>query len=119
MALKLKHDFSKELADKALESIEIARNSGKIKKGTNEVTKAVEKGITKLVVIAEDVNPEEVVMHLPVLCEEKNVPCILVKSKTELGAATGLAVGCSSVAIVEPGNAQDLIKEITEKIIGK
>jgi len=119
MAIKLKYDVSKELADKALEAIEIARNSGKIKKGTNETTKAIERGVAKLVAIAEDVSPEEVIMHLPALCEEKNVACVLIKSKIELGAAAGLALGCSSVAITEEGNAKDLIKEVTEKIIGK
>lgn len=116
MSIKLKYEVTKEVADKALEAIEIARSSGKIKKGTNEVTKAIERGITKLVVIAEDVNPEEVIMHLPALCEEKNVPCVLVKNKIELGTAAGLALGCSSVAIVEEGNAKDLVKEISEKI---
>ena len=119
MTIKLKYDTSKELADKALEAIEIARNSGKIKKGTNETTKAIERGVAKLVAIAEDVNPEEVIMHLPALCEEKKVSCVLIKSKIELGAAAGLALGCSSVAITEEGNAKDLIKEITEKTIGK
>ena len=119
MAIKLKYEVSKELADKSLEAIEIARNSGKIKKGTNEVTKAIERGVTKLVVVAEDVNPEEVIMHLPALCEEKKVPCVLIKTKIELGAAAGLALGCSSVAITEEGNAKDLINEIKEKTIGK
>ena len=116
MAIKLKYEVSKELTEKALEAIEIARNSGKIKKGANEVTKVIERGIAKLVAIAGDVNPEEVVMHIPILCEEKNVPCVLVKNKTELGAAAGLQLGCSSVAIVESGNAQDLLKELNDKL---
>jgi len=116
MAIKLKYEVSKELTEKALEAIEIARNSGKIKKGANEVTKAIERGVAKLVGIAADVNPEEVVMHIPILCEEKGTSCVLVKNKMELGAAAGLQLGCSAVAVIEPGNAQDLIKEINDKL---
>ncbi len=119
MTIKLKYEVNKELTDKALEAIEIARNSGKIKKGTNETTKAIERGVAKIVAVAEDVNPEEVIMHFPALCEEKNVPCIPVKNKTELGTAAGLQVGCSAVAIIEEGSAKALVKEITEKLIGK
>ena len=50
--------------------IELARKTGKIEKGTNEVTKAIEKGNAKLVAVAKDANPPEVVMHIPMLCEE-------------------------------------------------
>ena len=61
----VKFEVPEELKEKVLQAVEIARNSGKIKKGTNETTKAIERGIAKLVVIAEDVEPEEIVMHLP------------------------------------------------------
>lgn len=105
-----------ELADKAYEAIEIAKTTGKIKKGTNETTKVIERGIAKLVVVAKDVNPSEVVMHLPALCKEKNIPFIEVPSKEELGAAAGLEVSTSSVAIVQEGEAKDLIKEIVSKL---
>ncbi len=47
----------KQLAEKAYEAIEVAKNSGKLKRGTNETTKAIEKGIAKLVVVAKDTNP--------------------------------------------------------------
>ena len=81
-----------ENAEKAYEAIEVARTTGKIKKGTNEVTKQIERGNAKLVVYAKDVNPPEVVMHLPLLCKEKGIPCAEVPSKEELGAAAGIQV---------------------------
>lgn len=118
MAIQFKQEISKDLSEKSLEAIEIARKSGKLKRGANEVTKAVERNVSKLVIIAKDTQPEEVVMHLPVLCEEKNIPCIGVDSKTELGAAAGLTVPCSAITIIEEGDAKDLIKEITLKTIG-
>lgn len=105
---------AKEKSNKAYEAIEIAKNTGKIKKGINEVTKAVERGVAKLVIIAEDTNPKEVIMHIQPLCEEKKIPCINVPSKDELGAAAGLQVPTSAVAIVKEGDSKDLIKELSK-----
>jgi large subunit ribosomal protein L7Ae len=99
-------------SDKALEAIEVARTSGKLKKGSNEVTKAIERGNAKLVVVAKDVTPKEVVMHLPLLAKEKGVPCIEVPSKENLGASAGLSVGTAAVAIIQEGNAKKLIEEL-------
>jgi len=105
-----------ELIERTYEAIEIAKTSGKLKKGTNEVTKAIEKGKAKLVAFAGDVTPQEIVMHLPLLCQEKDVPCIKVGKKEELGAAAGLAIGTSAVAIVQEGDSKKQIKEITDMI---
>ena len=87
-----------ENIDKAYEAIEVAKATGKVRKGTNEVTKAVERGIAKLVVFAEDVTPPEITMHIPLLCKEKEIKCVAVPSKEELGAAAGLGVGTASVS---------------------
>lgn len=106
----------KELSEKALEALEKARSSGKIKKGTNETTKIIERGHAALVVIAMDVEPPEVIAHIPILCQEKDVPCILVESKIELGAAAGIEVSASAVCVVNPGEAKPLIDEIVRKL---
>ena len=106
----------KELLDKVYEAIEVAKATGKIRKGTNEATKFVEKGTAKLVVIAKDVNPPEITMHIPLIADEKGVPCVQVPSKEELGAAAGLDVPTGSVAIIQEGEAKQLIKEISEMI---
>ena len=97
---------------KVLETVEVARASGKIRKGANEVTKAIEKGDAKLVIFAADVNPKEVVMHLPLLCKDKKIPCVQVAKKEDLGAAAGLAVGTAAVAIVKEGEAKAAIEAI-------
>jgi large subunit ribosomal protein L7Ae len=88
------------------ETIEKARKTGKIEKGTNEVTKAIERAVAKMVVFAADVEPKEIVQHLPLLCKEKSIPCEEVDSKQKLGVAAGLNVGCASVAIIESGDAK-------------
>lgn len=100
------------MSDKALEAVELARKTGKISKGTNETTNAVERGTAQLVVVAEDVNPPEVVMHLPLLCKEKGVKLAKVASREELGAAAGLNVATASIAITKPGEAKDIIKSM-------
>ena len=86
--------------------VEKARKTGKIEKGTNEVTKAIERGTAKLVVYAADVSPKEIVQHLPVLCNEKKVLCKEVDSKQKLGVAAGIAVATSSVAVIDAGDAK-------------
>jgi len=112
----VKFQVSKELSDKVLQTIEAAKNSGKVSKGTNETTKAIERGKALLVVIASDVEPEEIVMHLPGLCDEKNVPYVYVPSKQELGRVAGIDVQAAAVSIIEPGEAKDLMKEVIKKI---
>jgi len=109
----------KELADKALEAIEIAKSTGKIKKGANEATKALERGNAKLVAIAKDVSPPEIVMHIPVLAKEKGVSCVEIASKEELGVAAGIKVGTSAIAVVAEGDAKKVIKEINSKVGGE
>ena len=102
--------------DRIYEAVEVAKATGKIRKGTNEVTKAVERGEAKLVVIAKDVTPPEIVMHLPVICKEKDISCVEVPTKEELGAAAGIEKGTSSVAIVQEGEAKSIVKEINSKV---
>ncbi len=106
----------KQLIEKAYEAIEIAKNSGKLKRGTNEVTKAVEKAIAKLVVVAKDTTPAEIIMHLGPLCRERKVPMVTVPSKVELGTAAGMPIGASAVAIVQEGEAKNLIKQIADSM---
>jgi large subunit ribosomal protein L7Ae len=111
-----KFEVPKELAEKILRLVEIAKSTGKVKRGVNETTKAVERGLAKLVVIAEDVDPEEIVMHLPVLCEEKKVPYGYVPSKIELGRVAGIDVAASSVAIIDVGEEKELLDEVIKKL---
>lgn len=107
-----------DVQKKVLEAVELAKNSGVIRKGTNEATKAIERGEAKLVVIAEDVDPEEIVMHLPVLCAEKKIPYVYVAEKKALGNAAGLGVQSAAIAITKAGAGESVMKEILSKIGG-
>ena len=94
----------------AYKIIEKARKTGKIEKGTNEVTKAIERGTAKLVVYAVDVEPKEIVQHIPLLCKEKKIPCLEADSTQKLGLAVGISVPASSVAVIDAGEAESDIK---------
>jgi len=112
----LKFEVPKEVSNKALEALETARDTGKIRKGVNEVTKAVERGTAKLVLIGANVDPPEIVMHLPMLCREKDIPYLYIPEKNDIGAAIGLYVGAASACIVEEGKAKDLIADVIDKV---
>jgi len=116
MPIYVKFQTPKELQDLAYDVVEKARDTGKISKGANEVTKQVERGQAKLVIMAEDVSPEEILAHMPILCEEKNIPYTYVASKEELGKTAGLKVNCSSVAIINPGKAKEDIENLIKKV---
>jgi large subunit ribosomal protein L7Ae len=88
----VKFETPKDLVNAIYEAVRLAKQSGKVRKGTNETTKAIERGTSRLVVIAEDVEPPEVVAHLPILCEERNAVYVFVPSKQQLGAALGIEI---------------------------
>ena len=76
------YEAPSELSEKAYLAAETARDGGKVRKGSNEVTKIIERGQAKLVIMALDVEPPEILAHLPMLCEEKQIPytCLLYTS---------------------------------------
>ncbi|ADN36852.1 ribosomal protein L7Ae/L30e/S12e/Gadd45 [Methanolacinia petrolearia DSM 11571] len=112
----VKFEVPDEIQNKALEVLEISRDTGKIKKGSNEVTKAVERGVAQLVLIGGDVEPEEIVMHIPALCDEKQCAYVIINQQNDVGAASGLDVGSAAAAIVKPGKAKELLDEVVGQI---
>ena len=115
----VKFEVSKEVANKALEAIRVARQGGSVRKGVNEVTKSIERNMSSLVIIAEDVEPEEVVMHIPTLCEQRKIAYVYVPTKLALGQALGINVPCTAAAIEKAAGAEGIIKEVVSKISGK
>ena len=116
MPIYVKFEMPEELISKVYGAVEKARDTGKVCKGTNEVTKHVERRTAKMVVMATDVTPEEILAHIPVLCEERDVPYAYVPSRDDLGRAAGLNVSTASIAIVEEGEGKNLVDELTKKL---
>ncbi len=116
MPVYVDFDVPADLQDDAVDALEVARDTGTVKKGTNETTKAIERGNADLVFVAEDVQPEEIVMHLPELAEEKGIPVIFIETQDDVGHAAGLEVGSAAAAIVDAGEASDDVDEIATKV---
>jgi len=116
MPVYVDFDVPADLQDDAIEALEVARDTGSVRKGTNETTKAVERGNAELIVVAEDVQPEEIVMHLPELSDEKGVPFVFVDEQDEVGHAAGLEVGSAAAAIVDAGDASEDVEDIAETV---
>jgi large subunit ribosomal protein L7Ae len=116
MSVYVNYDVPADLAESALEALEVARDTGTVKKGTNETTKAVERGNAELVLIAEDVSPEEIVMHLPELADEKGIAYVFIQTQDDLGHAAGLEVGSAAAAVVDAGEAGDQVEDIATKV---
>lgn len=111
------------LADAALSQsiltlIQQAANYKQLKKGANEATKTLNRGIAEFIVMAADAEPLEILLHLPLLCEDKNIPYVFVKSKTALGRACGVSrpvISCS-VTINEGSQLKTQIQAIQTSI---
>jgi U4/U6 small nuclear ribonucleoprotein SNU13 len=81
-----------------LDLIQQAANYKQLKKGANEATKTLNRGISEFIVMSADAEPLEILLHLPLLCEDKNVPYVFVPSKVALGRACGVSrpvISCS------------------------
>ena len=112
---KIPEDLKKDLKN-ALNTIAESRDS-KIRKGMNEVTKAIERNLAKLVVMAEDVSPPEILFHVPLLCDEKKIPFAYLSTKKELGGAVRINVSSSAIAIENVGTGNDnVLNSIIKKL---
>jgi large subunit ribosomal protein L7Ae len=115
-AIYVRFEMPGDLVEKVYQLVELASDTGKVARGTNEVTKKVERGEAALVVMAEDVAPPEIVAHLPILCEEKNVSFAYVPSKQELGVVSGLKKPTASVSVQDAGTAKAMLAEIVDAV---
>ena len=113
----VKFETPSDVQQKALSVVEAAHACGGLRKGTNETTKAIERGTAKLVVVAGDVDPEEIVMHIPMICGEHKIAYLFVSEKLALGKAAGLGVGTSAVAVLKAEKAEAILKEVVDRAL--
>jgi large subunit ribosomal protein L7Ae len=112
----VRFEVTPDIVERAYETVKLATEDGKIRKGANESTKAVERGIAKLLVIAQDVDPPEIVAHLPLLADDKKIAYVYVDSKSKLGESAGIDVPTSAVAVIEAGKGKSLLEEVISKV---
>lgn len=111
-----------QLTVNILDLVQSANNYKQIKKGANEATKTLNRGISELIILAADTEPLAVLLHLPLLCEDKNVPYIFVPSKQALGRACGVSRPVISASILTNEGSQlksqiSSVKAAIEKLL--
>ena len=87
-----------DLTQELLQLVEQAATLQQLRKGANEATKTLNRSKSELIILAADATPLEIILHLPLLCEDKGIMYIFVPSKAELGQACGTTrnvVACS------------------------
>ncbi|CAE6467094.1 unnamed protein product [Rhizoctonia solani] len=108
------------LTNQILDLVQQAGQYKQLKKGANEgkFSSTLNRGIAEFIVLTADTEPIEILLHLPLLCEDKNVPYVFVPSKTALGRAcdvTRPVIACS-VTTNEARELQSQIETIKRKI---
>jgi len=101
-----------------LDLVQQAANYKQLLKGANESTKALNRGIAEFIVMAADADPLEILLHLPLLCEDKNAPYVFVRSKQALGRATGVSrpvIACA-VTVNEGSQLKSQIQSLQQAI---
>ncbi|KAF3762900.1 L30e-like protein [Cryphonectria parasitica EP155] len=99
------------LSQEILDLIQSASHYRQLKKGANEATKALNRGTAEVVVLAADTAPLAILLHIPLLAEDKNTPYVYVPSKVALGRACGVSRAVIAAAITS-NEASDLMGQI-------
>ena len=100
MSVHIAFETPKDVQDSVYELVKlVGSGEGRLKKGSNEVTKAAERGTAQMIVMAENVNPAELLAHVPLICKEKSIPFIYVEDQAYLAEAAGMNSGAKTAAI--------------------
>ncbi len=100
MSVHIAFETPKDVQDNVYELVKlVGSGNGRLKKGSNEVTKAAERGTAQMIVMAENVNPAELLAHIPLICKEKSIPFIYVEDQAYLAEAAGMNTGAKTAAI--------------------
>ena len=118
--MHVRYETPEDVSNKIYELVQ-ACNGGRIKRGSNEVTKVALRKTAAFVVLAEDVNPPELVNHIPLICDDNSIPFGYVPSQEFLAKEAGMETGvkAASLAIMDvPKAAQEMLDEVLELIKG-
>ena len=113
MSVHIAYETPQDVQEQVYEMVKALGKDGRgsLKKGANEVTKAAERGSAQMVIMAENVNPSELLAHIPMICKEKSIPFIYVEDQAYLAEAAGMPVGTRTAAIA----VMDVSKDTTDR----
>ncbi|KAI1429178.1 ribonucleoprotein-associated protein [Xylaria sp. FL1777] len=106
------------LTQELLDLVQQASHYRQLKRGANESTKSLSRGVSEIIILAGDCTPLSILLHLPLLCEDKNVPYVYVPSKVALGRACNVSRSVIAVSITtnEASELQNQIRAIKDKV---
>ncbi|KAI9835068.1 MAG: RNA binding protein snu13 [Sarea resinae] len=106
------------LSQEILDLVQQASHFRQLKKGANEATKTLNRGISEIIILAADTSPLAILLHLPLVAEDKNVPYVYVPSKAALGRACGVsrAVIAASITTNEASDLTAQIRALKDKV---
>ncbi|MDP7002341.1 MAG: ribosomal L7Ae/L30e/S12e/Gadd45 family protein [Candidatus Thalassarchaeaceae archaeon] len=101
MSVHISFETPQDVQEQVYEMVKSIGKDGKgrLKKGANEVTKSAERGTAQMIVMAENVNPSELLAHIPMICKEKGIPYIYVEDQAYLAEAAGMSTGTRTAAV--------------------
>jgi len=106
------------LAQELLDLVQECGHYRQLKKGANETTKSLQRGTSEIAILAADTQPLAILLHIPLLCEDKDIPYVYVPSKVALGRACGVTRSVIAVSLLS-NEASDLsprIRAIRDKV---
>ncbi|KAJ0756932.1 putative 50S ribosomal protein L30e [Helianthus annuus] len=93
----------KKLSKRTLKLVRKAAEHKCLKRGVKEVVKSIRRGNKGVCVIAGNITPIDVITHVPILCEEAEIPYVYVTSKeVSLLYCNHLVLSCTSVLMCKP-----------------
>ncbi|XP_057459432.1 H/ACA ribonucleoprotein complex subunit 2-like protein [Actinidia eriantha] len=87
-----------------------------LKRGVKEVVKSIRRGNKGLCIIAGNISPIDVITHVPILCEESDIPYIYVPSKEDLANAGATKRPTCCVLVLTKPTKGELAQEQQEKL---
>ena len=101
MSVHISFETPQDVQERVYEMVKVlgSQGKGKLKKGANEVTKSAERGTAQMIIMAENVNPGELLAHIPMICKEKGIPYIYVEDQSFLAEAAGMSTGTRTATI--------------------
>ena len=116
MSVHIAYETPQDVQEQVYEMVKALGKDGRgaLKRGANEVTKAAERGTAQMVVMAENVNPGELLAHIPMICKEKEIPFIYVEDQAYLAEAAGMPTGTRTAAIAVVDVSKDGAERFNE-----
>ncbi|KAL8540087.1 hypothetical protein ACS0TY_001611 [Phlomoides rotata] len=106
----------KKLCKRSLKLVRRAAEHKCLKRGVKEVVKSIRRGNKGICIIAGNISPIDVITHVPILCEESEIPYVYVPSKEDLANAGATKRPTCCVLVLTKPTKGEIGQEEQEKL---